>query len=120
MSSMTDIEWRTWRYFIDTLSSEQLRDHLEHVTRELAAAKQAYETEKAAAKEVSRELAALREQMRWIPVGERLPDVGKWCEIITPTYGFDGDTILSNGRWVENVHVLYWRYSDAPTPPEGE
>ena len=55
-------------------------------------------------------IAALRESMareRWIPVSERLPDVGP-CK--------DGDKgwMVANGRrlWFETMHPSYWNKRD--------
>ena len=64
------------------------------------------------------ELAALKEQIRWRKYPDEKPEAGKWCEVVTAVYDFAGDMLLGSGEWTENVGVLYWRYSDAPEPPE--
>ena len=93
------------------------------------------------------ELAALREQKRWIPVGERLPEDGE--EVIVALFyedAFDvwegdktakklenNDVIVSicayrhNGKWLMGpreeideayAKITHWR--PLPEPPEGE
>jgi len=66
------------------------------------------------------EIARLREERRWIPVGERLPDVGEWFDVagkwgndIAWYTGFGWQNPRSFG-----IEVTHWRKR---TPgPEGE
>ena len=62
-------------------------------------------------------LSALREQTRWIPVGERLPEI----EVYVLTRLDDGDIRMDmryfNGEWGDDT-VTHWRPIDLPH--EGE
>ena len=69
---------------------------------------------------VSADLTALRERMRWVPVSERLPDEG------VPVWVFNGAAFTGRRSatvWRENLHglklygVTHWRPIDVPEAP---
>ncbi|MHB8961984.1 MAG: DUF551 domain-containing protein [Saccharofermentanales bacterium] len=66
------------------------------------------------AEEAERDLAALREQTRWIPVGERLPEVIEQVLCYAPHYH------SIEVRWADQLGeaVTHWR--PLPEPPEDE
>jgi len=68
------------------------------------------------------EIARLREERRWVPVGERLPESEEWVELAGPwgeTIGWwDGETWLEASDETFDSLVTHWRKR---TPgPEGD
>ena len=70
------------------------------------------------------DLTALRERLRWVPVGERLPEVWTHVEIECrlPLERFWIGCLRDDGLWAgsggANISacVVAWRYIDAPEP----
>ena len=64
-------------------------------------------------REAAAEIARLREERRWVPVGERLPVDEEWVEIAGP-WGehigyFDGDQWLNTESETVEYLVTHWR-----------
>lgn len=53
------------------------------------------------------EIAALKARMRWVPVGERLPDSIR-AVIVRLSDGYCKDGMYGHGEWGEDKDVTHW------------
>ena len=75
------------------------------------------------------EIARLREERRWVPVGERLPDDHRRVVVNVPSLYGPQLAWLVNGKWHDGIgcgdhpigcRVTHWQPQPMPPGPEGD